>query len=158
MEKNLTMIGRITVVKTFIIPKITYVATVTPIDKENISKFKRIIYNFILNNRVEKIKRSTLSLNTSEGGLKMIDIDKYIEAIQLTWVKRLISEDQANWKIIPKHYFNKFGENFLLFKMNLDKEKSLPEIKDILPEFYFQIVKTWLKYKKKKKYININKL
>ena len=78
----------------------------------------------------------------------MTDIDGYIEAMQLSWVKRLTSSEYASWKIIPKFYIDQFGENFLLFRMNLDKEKSLPELKQTLPDFYYEIVKTWLKYKK----------
>ena len=147
-KRNLSMIGRITVVKSLILPNITYVATVTTIDKDTVFKFKKMIYNFIWDNKQEKVKRSVLSKAISEGGLRMIDIDKYIEAIQLTWVTRLLSEDHANWKILPTFYFNKFGENFILFKMNLDKANSLSELKDMLPEFYYQIVITWLKYKK----------
>jgi hypothetical protein len=36
--------------------------------------------------------------NYLEGGLKMIDIDKYIEAIQIKWIKKLTSKNFANWK------------------------------------------------------------
>jgi hypothetical protein len=43
-----------------------------------------------------------------EGGLKMIDIDKYIEAIQIKWIKKLTSKNFANWKVIPFYYFNKY--------------------------------------------------
>ena len=53
-KRNLSMIGKITVVKSLIIPNITYVATVTAIKKENINKFKKIIYNFIWDNKQEK--------------------------------------------------------------------------------------------------------
>jgi hypothetical protein len=31
----------------------------------------------------------------------MIDIDKYIEAIQIKWIKKLTSKNSANWKVIP---------------------------------------------------------
>ena len=60
-KKHLTMMGRITVVKTLVLPNITYVATVTDISKDYISKFKKLIYNYIWENKSEKVKRSTLS-------------------------------------------------------------------------------------------------
>jgi hypothetical protein len=42
-----------------------------------------MIYKFIWNDKREKVKRETMNTNYLEGGLKMIDIDKYIEAIQI---------------------------------------------------------------------------
>ena len=34
----------------------------------------------------------------------MIDIDKYIEAIQIGWVKMQTDKTEANWKVIRKKY------------------------------------------------------
>jgi len=48
-------------VKSLIIPNITYVASTTNIDKEYISKFKTMIYNFIWNDNREKVKRETMN-------------------------------------------------------------------------------------------------
>lgn len=41
----------------------------------------------------------------------MTDIDAYIEAIKIDWVKRLTDETSANMKIIHTFYFREFGEN-----------------------------------------------
>jgi hypothetical protein len=54
----------------------------------------------------------------------MIDIDKYIEAIQIKWVKKLTSKNVANWKVIPFYYFNKFGPELMIFNMSIDTVKS----------------------------------
>jgi hypothetical protein len=43
-KRNITMVERIMIVKSLIIPNITYVASVTNIDKEYVSKFKTMIY------------------------------------------------------------------------------------------------------------------
>jgi hypothetical protein len=43
-----------------------------------------------------KLKRETMNKNYLEGGLKMIDIDKYIEAIHIKWVKKLTNKNFAN--------------------------------------------------------------
>ena len=144
-KRNLTLIGKVTVIKSLIIPNITFLANVSKIDKENITKFKKIIYKFLWGSNHEKVKRSILSKKIKDGGLNLTDLDKYIEAINLNWVKRLKSPDKANWKIIPQYYFDQYGENFLLFSMNLDNINSLHNMKTILPEFYFEIANTWIK-------------
>ena len=92
-KRNLTMLGKITLVKSLILPNITYVASVTEIDNEYLAKFKKIIYSFIWNNKSEKVKRDIISKNYHAGGLKMINIDKYLEAINISWVKKLIDNE-----------------------------------------------------------------
>ena len=98
------MIGRITVVKSLIIPNITYIASVTDLDKTNISKFKKMIFEILWNNRSEKVKRSTLCTDYTNGGLRVTDIDKYIDAIKINWVKRLITPEKntPNWKYLTE--------------------------------------------------------
>jgi hypothetical protein len=49
-------------VKSLIIPNVTYVASVTNIDKEYVSKFKTMIYKFIWNDKREKVKRETMEV------------------------------------------------------------------------------------------------
>ena len=60
-KRNITMVGRIMLVRSLIIPNITYVAPVTKIDKERASKFKTIIYKFIWNDKREKVTRETMN-------------------------------------------------------------------------------------------------
>ena len=145
-KRNLTIIGKITVVKSLILPNLTFLASVTHIDKSNIDKFNTLIYKFIWNNKPSKVKRSILCQDILCGGLKMINIEKYIDAIKLTWVKRLLSKEHANWKIIPNHFFNLMGANFLIFYMNSDNIKSIPN-SNLLPEFYYELTRTLIKYR-----------
>jgi hypothetical protein len=57
-KRNITMVGRIMIL---IIPNITYVASITNIDKEYVSKFKTMIYKFIWNDKREKVNRETMN-------------------------------------------------------------------------------------------------
>ena len=52
-------------------------------------------------------------------------------------------QDVASWKIISLFYFNKFGPSFILFNITPDTINAIPNLKDTLPGFYFDIVKTW---------------
>lgn len=147
-KRNLTLIGKITVIKSLIIPQITFLASVSEIEKKEIKKIQTLIYKFIWDNKVEKVKRETLSLELYEGGLKMIDIEKYIDAIKIGWIKKLTTKDSANWKTIPRFYLEKYGKNFLIFSMNIETLNQIPNINEV-PSYYKEIIKTWIKYKKK---------
>ena len=66
----------------------------------------------------------------------MTNIDTYIKALQIKWILRLLENSNENWKIIPQKYFEKIGENFLIFNMNLDSFKSLKnELTKNIPVF-----------------------
>ena len=147
-KRNITMVGKIMIVKSLIIPNITYVASVTNLDKEYVSKFKTMIYKFIWNDKREKVKRETMNKNYLEGGLKMIDIDKYIEAIQIKWIKKLTSKNFANWKVIPFYYFNKFGPELMIFNMSIDTIKSVDQFTNNLSDYYLNLLKSWISINK----------
>jgi uncharacterized protein YnzC (UPF0291/DUF896 family) len=55
----------------------------------------------------------------------MVDINSYFKSLKVSWVKRLLSSETSNWKVIRRKYLDKFGKNWLIFKMNIDNGKSI---------------------------------
>ena len=126
-KRNLSIIGKITIVKSLLLPNITYIASVCTIPKEYIQRFKTMIYSSIWGGKKDRIKHTDLCKDYSKGGLKMIDIDQYLNSIQISWLKRLTTSTPliSSWKIIPLSYFEKFGSDFLIFKTNMDNFNCL---------------------------------
>ena len=106
-------------------------------------KIESALFRYIWDGKSEKVKRKTLIRHYNHGGLKMIDICSFIKSIQSKWVIKLLDAEKAQWKTIPLYYFNKFGENLLIFEMNLDTIKSLPNLADI-PLFYQDVLDAWI--------------
>ena len=73
-----------------------------------------------------------------KGGLKSVDIDSKISALQLSWIKRLYDNNNHPWKLIPKYLFKKHFGYEEIFYPNL--EISSP---DIIPLFYRNIIDKW---------------
>ena len=142
-KRNLTYYGKIQIIKPLLIPKFTYLFHSLTVPHLIITKINSMLYNFLWDGKREKIKRVTLIGNKLKGGLDMIDIETYINTLKLKWVKALISQDDANWKIIPQYHFQQFGNNFLVFYYNTDNIKSL-NVKQ-LPEFYINLLDIWIK-------------
>ena len=46
---------------------------------------------FIWNNKPDKVKRNTVVGKLGNGGLKMIDIQRYFMSLKASWVSRLVS-------------------------------------------------------------------
>jgi hypothetical protein len=61
-----------------------------------------------------------MNKNYLEGGLRMIDINKYIEATQIKWAKKLTSKNFSNWKVIPFYYYLSFHMNLYIVVLNFD--------------------------------------
>ena len=74
----------------------------------------------------------------------MIDVDTYIKSIHLKWIKKIFETKEANWTIIPKVYLNKIGSDLIFSKMNLNKSFIDKNIWPKIPQFYQELIKTWL--------------
>ena len=86
------------------------------------------MYVCIWDNKPEKIKRNTLIQNYEAGGIKMMDIRKFIQSLKITWIKRLL--DPNNNSLLKKMYLNRLNN----FGMDLYFECDFHE-KDIQVNF-----------------------
>lgn len=144
-KRNLTIIGKIMIIKTLLIPQLTYLGNVMFFNKKQMKELEHIIFSFLWNNKPDKVKRTTMIANYEKGGLNMLDIPSYFKMLKIKWVTFLINAKDENWSIIPKLYFNKFGQNFLIFKTNLFPCNY--KLLENLPDFYREIVMCWQEIK-----------
>ena len=87
---KLTTIGNISVFRYFILSKLTNLFSVLPDPPEDILKsLKQKSFEFIWNSKRDKVKRNIVIKSYEEGGLRMTDMNYYINSIYITWVKRL---------------------------------------------------------------------
>ena len=123
-HRKLTLMGKVTVVKTFALPKLVYPLSVLPNPTETVIKdLNKYIFNFIWDNKPDKIKRDVLKIDFDKGGLKLTDIESFICSLKASWVKRIISENNnAMWKSFYDDILKKAGGN-LIFESNLDKKQ-----------------------------------
>ena len=141
---NLSIIGKIAVIKTFALPKLIYPLTVlespTP---ELISLINTNIYDYLWDGKPDKISRKTIIQDYKDGGLKMIDLNMFMKAIKAGWVKRLTdNENDGDWKHIYINKLNKLGGK-LIFDCNLN-EKDLTKTKyNCIPKFLKEILQAW---------------
>jgi len=115
-SRNLTPLGKITVIKTLVLPIITHLLTSLPDPSTNIIKeIESMFFNFIWNKRRDKIKRDILIQNYEDGGLKMVNVKKYITSLKVSWIRRLLFS-KSSWttlinKNLPDDYYC-LGANF----------------------------------------------
>ena len=70
-----------------------------PLDGKGIKEINVIFYNFLWNDKGDKIKRKVMINDYSEGRLKMIDIASFNRSLKATWIKRYLDiENCGRWK------------------------------------------------------------
>ena len=122
--RRLTLIGKIVVLKSLAASHLPYILAPLETDERFLKEINQIFYDFLWNNKGDKIKRSVLINSYDKGGLKMIDIFSYNKSLKLAWVKRYLdAENMGKWKLFFGEELEKYGGKLLF---------SLTSIKRIL--------------------------
>ena len=129
--RNLRLLGRIQIIKTFAMPKCVFRASQIPLTRDIIKEINAVLFNFVWNSGKDKIKRSTLISDYNNGGLRFSATCNNIRQNSKNHVHEEIRGwIQVNVKVFFDNYLSDFGGSFLL-KCNYDV-KFLPKI---LPKF-----------------------
>ena len=95
--RKLTALGRITVLKTIIIPKLTYLFISLPNPSNKLLKsINDIIFKFIWQNKHDKLKRDLMTQEDQDGGIKMINITNFIAAFKAARIRRVLM-NHSKW-------------------------------------------------------------
>ena len=139
-NRELSMIGRVQVIKALAISQLTLQASLLPIPRNIIVKVNKILYTFLWKSN-EKVKRDKMIQNMENGGLKMIDIESYFESLKAEWVNRIYNSNPLKdaWVQIPTYIFNINGFSAENLKFNFDSTVHFKELRS-LPPFYQEIL------------------
>jgi hypothetical protein len=108
---------------------------------DNVLKdIQKSFYKFLWNGKRDKVKREILTNSCEDGGLKMIDIKLFCQALKMTWIKKYIDPlNFSPWKILSIDSLEKWGGDkiLLLGKEGLNTVASTLNLfwKDILDNF-----------------------
>ena len=100
-KMSLTPIGKITVIKSLLLSKLNhfFMSILLP-NKCFIKNIEKLLYGFLWDRKPEKINRGQLTQNHLNGGLNMPNIYKFVTALKITWLRRLIVEQSSDWSIL----------------------------------------------------------
>ena len=149
LQRGLTPIGRVLVIKSLAISQLTYLLSVLPNPPDSfLKKIEKLFFKFIWNGKQDKINRDTMYNKVDEGGLNMTNIYDYKDAIKISWVKRFVDpNNEGKWKILFDNEIKKIGGDWIwqcepanVCDLNVNK---------ISNSFLKDILKGWLKLRKK---------
>ena len=152
-KRKLTLLGKITVLKTFIVSSLNHLfSSVISLRKIFISHLNNKMYSLICDNKPDKISRKQMMNTHLHGGLKMMDIEEFMKSQNIVWIKRLIKNPNSP-------YANSFSTSISfdsLYTMGSLWSKNMAA--KISNPFWREVLLAWnnliqIPYKKMKPYL-----
>jgi exonuclease III len=148
--RNLSMKGKLTIIKSILIPKLVYPCTILITPPEIIKQVDNIITKFLWNWKQPKIKKDVIIRTIDKGGLKTPCLECKIEAWKSKWAIRCLKNNELDPLWVYLVNFTLPNELNLKYLLNSrPTEKCLKDHCDKLSKFYKEIILTWTKIKDK---------
>ena len=91
--RRLSLLGKITVLKSLIISQLVYILSPLPTDQRVVNEVNNLCYNFLWDGKGDKIKRDTMISDYEQGRLKMVDVKIFSKALKATWIKKYLDQN-----------------------------------------------------------------
>ena len=97
-KRNLSILGKVTVLKTIIVPRLIYLLKVLPSPSlEFFVEMENCFKTFIWDEKKPKIIMAQLEKDIEQGGLRLPNLCMLDKALKLTWTTQLL-KDQGLWQ------------------------------------------------------------
>ena len=113
-QRNLSLKGKVTFLKTFAIPQILYVASVLPVPHWIVQEVDKLLFSFLWSYKKPYVRKEVIISPIEYGGLKMPHFSSIIKGIKCTWISRLLKADLCKQEML---------KTFISYK-----GKSIPDI------------------------------
>ena len=146
-KRVLTPLGKITILKTLIVPKLTYLLINLPDPTDQFLKeYDKLLFQFLWGGKTNRIKRETVCQPYENGGLKMIDIYSSMVTFKISWLRRIFLTEggKSILKIYPElEHLQTFGIDYAT--------KTLRETSNL---FWKDVIKHYITLSKKFNMLN----
>ena len=104
--RRLTLFGKVTVIKAFLGSQLAYVLTPLRTCEKTLKEINDLLFKFLWDGKVDKIKRTVMINDYKDGGAKMLDIFDF----KATWItKYLDNNNKGKWKNLFNHSFRELS-------------------------------------------------
>ena len=135
--RNLSIKGKITILRSQALPLILYPASVLFVPYKTVKELESIFYDFIWPNKKHHVKKQVLKQEFENGGLKMPCIYSMIKSVKLKWIQTLIKKNNNFVSVAKANIKITEIEVWLASKNTTKYLKSEPS------KFYKQILDFW---------------
>ena len=148
-RRNLSLLGRVTVIKSLAISKLIHIfSVIDTISTELLTKIEKLFQEFVWNGKKLRTQYCYATKSIEDGGLCLPNLKILIGALKLTWIKRSTLEN-GSWQKLFKLNFD--DPNLI---WNLDPQSILLISKTSKNQFWKCTLHEWCEYLKHDENIN----
>ena len=137
-KRILTPLGKTIVIKSLALSKINHLILALPSpSKKIIDEIQKLFYDYLWNKGPDKIKRVVVTQNYKKGGFRMVDVNMFMYALKITWLRKLLTNENK-YSFIVKEVVPDIYESFKYGNVFLDINGSQIENKfwkDVIDSF-----------------------
>ena len=138
--RTLTLRGKITILKSLVMPHINILASILRIDKNVVDDIDKLMLDFLWNKGHPLIAKDTLIQPIDLGGLKMVSVFDAFKTTKIMWIKRLTNSINAKWKTLS-YYMMDIKKELLFNKLYFSTVESYPK-----SNFYRDLLQVWFDF------------
>ena len=135
-QRDLSLIGRVQIIKTFITSLFEYSKSAVDIPETYIKEVESVIYALVWKDKKERFKRRVLIKNKEEGGLKVPSFKFIVDSVKLKWFLQIFNSDSEKVSALLIRQF------FKTTNLDLSAAIKCPELstctKSDFPIFLYQ--------------------
>ena len=93
-RRKLTPFGKITIIKSLAVSKITHLLLTLPDPKEEfLNELSTMFFKFLWSDKNDKIKREVIIQSYELGGLKMLDVKCFLSSLKISCLQRILTNE-----------------------------------------------------------------
>ena len=138
-QRNLSIYGKILIIKTFALSQILYLSTVLHIPDHIVKEIETLSYQFLWNGKQHKVKKRVITQDFEKGGCRMIDLEEMMKVQKIKLIIKHFVEKEKQWKYTMQTILGIKNLNLFL--------KSNFIIPPHVSPFYNDVLKFWKEVK-----------
>ena len=156
-RRNHTLLGKCVIAKTFLLSKVAYILQSLSLPEEVLNEIDTILFRFLWKNKDinvrahEKIKRSVLCLDSSEGGVNMISVKDQQKVMLIRWLQRGFTGTNLTQHKIINYLFANIGGLGYIINSNINSKK-IQGLHLIKSHFWRSTIEAWIDLKKSERH------
>ena len=120
-RRHLTMLGKITVIKSLLTSQLVHLFLSLPIhSKKDIAEIETKLFRFLWSDKNDSVKRAKIVQGPEKDGLRMLEITSFVKSLKVSWIKRLY-ESQQDWALMIQREIPPIQEMLTYGKSALSK-------------------------------------
>ena len=139
--RRLTLLGKIAVIKSLLASQLVYILSPFPTPRGYPKEINSLLYKCLWNGKCDKIKRPHMINDYTKGGLKMLDIQSFNNAVKAKWIQRhLDPNNKGKGKLFTDFFLGNHDATALFFGNSKPEDVATLEIED---PYTKELVEAW---------------